>query len=338
MINIFQDLQQWKKQNKKFALATVIKTWGSSPRIVGSVMAVSTEMEMIGSVSGGCVEGAVIEEALEVMRQDRPKQLDYGVSNEQAWEVGLTCGGAISLFVAPFDVDTTIWEALQVTVDQNQGGVLLSQMKREISAYCFIQSNGTSHGTDLPKGLQAEGLRAYRERRNQIITWEGRSFFAHVFPRKSQMLIIGAAHISAELVDLAAQFDFETIVIDPRGMFTQKMAFRQAPDQMQEEWPAEVLPELALDEYTYAVLLTHDPKIDDQALHILLESKVAYIGALGGQKTQEKRRNRLREAGFSEAQIARIHGPVGLDINAKRPQEIALSILAEVIQVKNQYL
>ena len=152
------------------------------------------------------------------------------------------------------------------------------------------------------------------------------------------MMIIGAAHLTADLVDLAQQFDFETIIIDPRGVFTQKTHFKTPPDQTFEDWPAEVLPRFALDNYTYAVLLTHDPKIDDQAIHIFLKSDVAYIGALGGRKTQGKRRTRLLEAGFTEEEVDRIKGPVGININAKKPREIALSILAEAIQERNRYL
>ncbi|MEM1121104.1 MAG: XdhC family protein, partial [Bacteroidota bacterium] len=152
---------------------------------------------------------------------------------------------------------------------------------------------------------------------------------------KSQLLIIGAAHITVDLVTLGKMYGFETIVIDPRGIFTNKTQFTTPPDQLYEKYPAEVLPDYDLDAHTYAVVLSHDPKIDDNALHILLKSDVAYIGALGSRKTQAKRVARLQEAGFDDATIAKIHSPVGLAIKAKTPKEIALSIMAELILTKN---
>jgi len=152
------------------------------------------------------------------------------------------------------------------------------------------------------------------------------------------MLIVGAAHITVDLVALAKQFDFETVVIDPRGIFSEKTQFPVQPDHLYVDRPAEILPTYDLDAYSFAVLLTHDPKIDDQALHLLLRSDIAYIGALGSRRTHAKRVKRLTEAGFSESEIEKIHGPIGVSINAKLPKEIALSILGQIIQVKNRYL
>ena len=164
------------------------------------------------------------------------------------------------------------------------------------------------------------------------------SYFAQVFPRKSQLLIIGAAHITVDLVALGKMFGFETIVIDPRGIFTNKTQFGIPPDHIYEKYPAEVLPDYLLDPYTYAVVLSHDPKIDDNALHILLKSDVGYIGALGSKKTQAKRVARLEKAGFSAEEIGRIHAPIGVNIKAKTPKEIALSIMGEIVLAKNEYL
>jgi len=149
------------------------------------------------------------------------------------------------------------------------------------------------------------------------------------------MLMIGAAHITADLVALAHTFDFETIVIDPRGVFANKTHFSTQPDLIIEKYPSEVIPDYTLDACTFAVILSHDPKIDDNALHLLLPSDVAYIGALGGKKTHANRVERLKSAGFSEAQIDRIHAPIGLNIHGKKPREIALSIMAQIISVQN---
>jgi xanthine dehydrogenase accessory factor len=152
------------------------------------------------------------------------------------------------------------------------------------------------------------------------------------------MIIIGAAHITADLVQLAHQFDFETIVIDPRGTFAKNTSFVVKPDQIYERYPSEVLNDFQLDPYTYAVILSHDPKIDDDALQILLRKKVAYIGALGSKKNHEKRSQRLLEKGFTNEDIARIDAPIGVDIHAKGAKEIAFSIMGAVIKAKNLFL
>ena len=273
-----------------------------------------------------------------------PKRLDYGVADEDAWSVGLSCGGKLSVFVEPFvgqseeQAEQEVWQQLMASVHANEGCTLLSEMTEGAKGHLLAYPDGREYGVLAGKGLGELAMKAFRERKNQLLPHGERTYFAQVFPRKSQLLIIGAAHITVDLVDLANKFGFESIVIDPRGIFSQKTQFTTPPDQLHTQWPQEVLDGLTLDPYTYAVLLTHDPKIDDPALHILLRSDVAYIGALGSSRTHKKRVARLEEAGFSEAEIARIHGPIGVDINAKRPREIALSILAQMIEIKNQFL
>ena len=305
-------------------------------------MAISEDMEMLGSVSGGCVEGAVIKEALEVLQTGEPKNLSFGVADEEAWEVGLSCGGELHVFLEPFlTMDKKgegLWTEIQGRAANNLGSVWLSKMGGTASSFSLMLPDGTLQGESLTSDISAKALEAYSQRKAQILQSGEESYFAHIFPPKSQLIIVGAAHITVDLVDLAKQFGFECIVIDPRGIFSEKTQFRTPPDQLHVEWPAEVLPSLNLDAYSFAVLLTHDPKIDDQALHVLLDSDIAYIGALGGRKTHKKRIARLKEAGVSEEKISRIHGPIGVDIHAQSAQEIALSILGELIQVKNKFL
>jgi len=339
MIDIFNTIEQWAGQAKSFALATVIRTWRSAPRMEGSSMAISEQSDIAGSVSGGCVEGSVIREALEVIQSGVPRRLSFGVSNEDAWSVGLSCGGQIEVLVEPFlgKNNADLWNDLQQNIHKNKGCVLLNRLEVENPEYHLIYSDGQAFAS-VSEDLSTKALTAYRQHKNQIIETEGATYFATVFPAKDRLLIIGAAHISADLVDLAHQFNFETTVIDPRGIFTNKMEFNTPPHAIHEKWPEEVLSDYQLDADTYAVVLTHDPKIDDQALHILLKAPVAYIGALGSRKTHAKRVARLTEAGFSSEAIDRIHGPVGVAINARRPKEIALSIVAEMVKIKNQYL
>lgn len=334
MFELLPILLEWIADNQAIAIATVTKTWGSSPRPVGSVLAVTADGQMAGSVSGGCVEGAVMKEALEVLNTNQIKHLHYGISNDDAWAVGLMCGGELDVLVQPFPTGETQKRLLHALLN-NEGGVLYSKMNGiEQNQVFFTFDNQPINPS--PQWLVAAN--AYAKRKSQVIELEGDMWFAHVFPKKSQLLIIGAVHIAVELVRLAKLFDFETIVIDPRHTFAARTLFPESPHQMLVDWPAEVLPNFSLDVFTYAVLLTHDPKIDDQALHGFLNSNIGYIGALGSRKTHEKRVVRLREAGFSEEAIARIHAPVGVDIHAQGAKEIALSIVAELIKVKNEYL
>ncbi|MCH2080957.1 MAG: XdhC family protein [Saprospiraceae bacterium] len=344
MFDIFQGINNWVKKDQPFALATVIRTWGSSPRPIGSALAVSTDMDMLGSVSGGCVEGAVMKKALKVIESGIPAKLKFGVSDEEAWAVGLSCGGAIHVWVEPFpafskDVkEVMAWEALQLALSNNKGIVLIRNMSADTNKHTVLQADGSVVGQSLSEDVQKAAQTAYKERKSQVIELEEGNFFLQVFPRKQQLLIVGAAHITADLVTLGNMYDFETIVIDPRGIFANKTQFPHPPSQLHLQWPEEVLHNYDLDAYAYAVLLTHDPKIDDQALHILLKSDVGYIGALGSRRTHAKRVKRLTEAGFSEEQIHKIHGPIGVDINAKRPKEIALSIMGEIIRTQNEHL
>lgn len=344
MLDIYPEIKNWVEKGKPFAWARVIRTWGSSPRPIGSVLAISEDMEMAGSVSGGCVEGAVLKEAMDILKTGNPQRLKFGVSDEEAWAVGLSCGGAIHVFTERFmafdenQAEQQIWKELDQAISNNQGCILATALFGEANAHLLVYPNGNTSGEKDNPTLVEAALKAYRERKNEVVELEDGSYFLHIFPPKAQLLIVGAAHITTDLVGLGNLYDFETVVIDPRGIFANKTQFPTPPHQLLEDWPAEVLPQFNLDEYTFAVLLTHDPKIDDQALHLLLRSNVAYIGALGSRRTHEKRVRRLSDAGFTEAEIARIHGPVGVDINAKRPKEIALSIMGEIIKVQNAFL
>ncbi len=343
MKELLPTINDWTTNNKPFGIATVIKTWGSSPRPVGSVLLVSEEMEIAGSVSGGCVEGAVVKATLPMIESGEGQQLDFGVTDEEAWEVGLSCGGKLQVYTERFlaydkrPAEQAVWQGLQANLNNNQACVLLTRLQAGESQHFLVLPDGTALGGEVSADLIAEGVRVYKERKNQIIEEEEVSYFAQVFPRRSQLLIIGAAHITVDLVTLGKMYGFETIVIDPRGIFTNKTQFETAPDQLHEKYPEEVLSDYTLDAYTYAVVLSHDPKIDDNALHILLRSEVGYIGALGSRKTQAKRVARLKDAGFSEEEIAKIYSPIGVAIKAKTPKEIALSIMGEIVMTKNAF-
>lgn len=306
-------------------------------------MLVSENMEMAGSVSGGCVEASVLREAQEVLETGTSKKLSYGVEDEDAWAVGLSCGGKIQVYLErcmAFDdraEEKEVWNTMMQKLQNNESFVLLSRIVDGESFHVLVEPDGKTIGHQLGETVLNQALQAYKERNHAIVEYEDHNYFAQVFPRKSQMFLIGAAHVTADLLELARLHDFETILIDPRQTFAQKTQFKTAPDQVFENYPAEVLPNFALDAYSFIVILSHDPKIDDNALHIVLKSDVAYIGALGSKKTHGKRMKRLTEAGFSEEELARIYAPIGVNINAKTPREIALSIMAQVVQVQNQH-
>ena len=342
MRDIWQDVTEWTKAGKLFAIARVVQTWRSAPRSAGAGMLVDEAMCVSGSVSGGCIEGAVIEEALEVLQSGTPRKLTYGVEDELALSVGLSCGGQVSVFVEPhwaFAEDSgtqVVWDALQQCLRDNEPAVLLTRMSGQGPRHLLVRPENSTAGDWGMAQKEAERLarEAYDQREPEVVELAGGEVFVQVFPRRDQLLIIGAGHITIPLVQYAAALDFETVVVDPRKVFASTERFPVAPDHLIPEWPQEALARRSLNEDTYALLLTHDPKIDDPALLLLLKSPVRYIGALGSRRTHAKRCERLREAGFDEAAISRIKGPAGLDIGAESPAEMALSMIAEAIAAK----
>ena len=312
-------------------------------------MLIGKGMRVAGSISGGCIEGAVIEEALDALENGESRRLSFGVEDELALSVGLSCGGEVSVLLEKhwaFSADPNtkkVWDTLQNCIKNNNPAVLISPLPGE--------SGSTTEEQDLllilPDGENVGGMQnnyeeaitlaeeAYKERENRIVELGGKEFFIQVFPRHDQLLIIGAGHITIPLVRFAKELDFHTIVIDPRSVFATPERFNVPPDQLIPKWPDDVLPEIPLNEDTYAILLTHDPKIDDPALHILLKNNLPYIGALGSNRTHAKRCARLEEAGFGTDSIAQIKGPAGTDIGAQTAAEIALSMITEVVAAKH---
>ncbi|MBI2505829.1 MAG: XdhC family protein [Candidatus Latescibacteria bacterium] len=338
MQDIWDELLQWTSAGRPLALARVIQTWGSSPRGVGAAMIVGEDLQVAGSVSGGCIEGAVIEEALQVLKTGVPRKVSYGVEDEKAWSVGLSCGGQVTVFVERHlaNAAPAVWQALQEAVQQNQPTILLTQLEPAVEPHLLVYPDGRLGGAwGQGQGeAVAAALEAYSQRLNQVVEIAGKQVFVQVFPRRDRLLIIGAVHITIPLVAFARTLDFETTVVDPRQVFATPERFALPPHHLVSQWPGQALSAWEFDDDTYAVLLTHDPKIDDEALHILLRQPVAYIGALGSRKTHAKRCERLREAGFGQEEITRIKGPAGLDIGARTPAEIALSIMAQITAVR----
>ncbi|MBQ0751975.1 MAG: XdhC family protein [Roseovarius sp.] len=302
----------WHRAGKGAALATVVETWGSAPRRVGSQLAISGDGEIAGSVSGGCVEGAVVAEALDAIEAGKPVLLTYGVSDGDAFAVGLACGGTIRVLVEP--IGPVMPEALLADL-------VLARDARIPVAYVT--------GPD-GRRLEREGHGARFRMDRSGFDEDGETFVAIHNP-PLRLLIVGAVHIAQALVPMARIAGYDPLIIDPRDSFASEARF--PGETVVQDWPDEGVRAFGLDARTALVLLTHDPKLDDPALIEALRSEVFYIGALGSTRTHAKRVARLQEAGFSEAEIARIHGPVGLDIGAANPSEIAVSILAEMTRV-----
>lgn len=316
----------WHHAGRRAALATVIETWGSAPRPVGSQLAIAGDGTMMGSVSGGCVEAAVVHEALAVLDSGQPKLLSFGVADDDAFAVGLACGGTIRVMVepvgnAPGAISPEILEALVQARAARRAVALLSHIE--------THAHRLTSGPADPKADQiAARMRSDRS------GLEEDGWFIGIHNPPLRMIIVGAVHIAQVLVPMARACGYDPILIDPRGAFGSAARF---PDEtIIEDWPDEAMAALVPDARTAVVTLTHDNKLDDPALQAALASDAFYIGSLGSTRTHAKRLERLQAAGASPAQIARIHGPVGLKIGAKSPAEIAISILAEVTAVLRQ--
>ena len=309
----------WHRAGKGAALATVIETWGSAPRQAGSQLAISGAGEIMGSVSGGCVEGAVVTEALAALEDGRPRVLTFGVSDETAFSVGLACGGTIRILVEPVGAgDKALAEAMLADL-------VAARAARQAVALVVRLEAWTREL--VPAGVDAAvdaRLRADRSGMEE----DGRFVAVHNPPLR--MIVVGAVHIAQALLSVARTCGYDCTLIDPRSAFGS--AARFPGEVIIEEWPDEAMEALAPDTRTAIVTLTHDPKLDDPAIRIALRSGAFYLGCLGSSKTHAKRVDRLLAAGFTQDEIARIHAPVGLDIGAKTPAEIAVSVMAQITQ------
>lgn len=336
MKEIINDVDSWLAGNARaIALATVIETWGSAPRKVGAKMAFTAEGAAIsGSVSGGCVEGAVITAGDEVLRTGRPQLLHFGVADETAWNVGLACGGTIEVFVEVLDRAT--YTSAREWIIRGEPGALVTviqgpgeRLGRKLAAGRDGSVKG-SLGSELDRLALPIARQAISPRRAPL-TGEVEAFIDVLRPAPA-LVMVGGAHIAVALAQIGKIVGYRTELIDPRRAFGSEERFPQV-DTIIRAWPEKAFAASPPGPDTAVVTLSHDPKIDDPGLIAALNSDAFYIGALGSTKTNAKRRERLAAAGFSAAQLARIHAPVGLDIGADNPEEIALAIMSEIVAV-----
>jgi len=306
-----QYARDWLASGHAIVLVVVSKTWGSAPRPVGSLMIIHANGQFEGSVSGGCIEGTVILEAESLMGQTASKTLKFSIANKDAWQIGLACGGEIQIQLFPLGPQNAItFEQTLTAYEERRNGELVLNKSSDTAEFRANESKGPT--------------------RSPIFDDEN-STILPITP-KPALFIVGAVHIAQALIPMAQACDYTVTVIDPRGLFVKERHFSGA--KLVQDWPDEFFKINSLDANTAVATLTHDPKIDDAALLEALKSDAFYIGSLGSKKTHAERIDRLKAKGFNEKQLARVHGPIGLNIGSRSAAEIAISILAQMIAVK----
>lgn len=311
---------EWHRAGRGAVLASVVETWGSAPRRVGSQLVVAGDGEMQGSVSGGCVEGAVVLEAQDMLATHAaaPKLLEFGVSDDAAFAVGLACGGRIKILLQPIGgaLPEAVLRDLVAARAARHAVALISDVTGEAPPQVVERAEAPDLSEAFAKdksGLDAEGLR-----------------YIAIHNPPLRMVVVGAVHIAQSLIPMAQMAGYDVTLVDPRPAFGSTARFEAV--RLLDAWPDEALDEIGLDARTAVVTLTHDPKLDDPAIMAALRADVFYLGCLGSTRTHAKRVDRLTEAGFGAEAIARIHAPVGLNIGAMGPAEIAISIMAQITE------
>lgn len=331
MRDIYSDVKRWSVEGQKIALATVIKTWGASPRTEGAKMAVNQQGDIAGSVSGGCVEGAVAAACQETLQHGQAQLLHFDVADDTAWGVGLGCGGELDVYVRLLAPE--VLSAFNLAVDQDKSLALATVLAEDHTGTEFALLADGEGEEVFPDGALLELSRS------QLATnkcglhtlADGREVFVDVMPSPPLLVIVGGVHIAVALVTMARASGYQSMIIDPRRQFGTVARFPEAGEIIH-KWPDEAFESIRLDQNTAVAVLTHDPKIDDPALMAALPSEAYYVGALGSRKTQAARRKRLLDSGLEPELLDRLHGPIGLDLGGRSPEEIALAVMAEVVQ------
>jgi xanthine dehydrogenase accessory factor len=316
----------WVGEGRGVAVAAVVSTWGSAPRGPGSLLVADDRGAFEGSVSGGCVEAAVVAEARAAIRDGRPRTVEYGVTNERAWEVGLACGGTLRVHVVRLDAPAVgALAALLADVDARRPAALAIPLAGGAPALLRPGEAGAA-GDPAVLAAAREALEAGVA---AALETAAGAVLVTPFAPPARVVAVGAVHVAQALVRLLPLAGLAPILVDPRPAFASEARFEGVT--IVRAWPEEALARVGLDGRTAVVTLSHDPKIDDPALAAALRSEAFYVGALGSRRTHAARRERLRAEGFGDEALARIHAPVGLDLGGRAPGEIALAIAAELV-------
>jgi xanthine dehydrogenase accessory factor len=347
MRDVLDQLVSWWSDGHRVGIGTVVRTWKSAPRQAGAAMLVGPDGDVAGSVSGGCVEAAVYEAAEQVLAGEQPKLERYGVSDDDAFAVGLTCGGTIEVFVE--SMDRTSFPSLDALADDitARRAVAMATVvggQGPLGAHLVIRPDerlGTLGGdrlddavTDDARGMLDQGMTGIRrygrdgERRRDDL-----EIFVQSFAPQPRMLVFGAIDFAAAVARVGAFLGYHVTVCDARPVFATPARFPEA-DEVVVRWPHEYLAETVVDERTVICVLTHDPKFDVPLLELALRTPAAYVGAMGSRRTHDDRLARLRERGMGEKELAKLASPIGLDIGARTPEETAVSVAAEIVSAR----
>ena len=344
MRELIETIDAWQAEGVDFGRAVVVRTFGSAPRPAGAVLLAATDGRLAGSVSGGCVEGAAFEQISAARSDDRARVIRYGISDEQAWDVGLACGGTIDVLVEPrlrpeiarAARTAGICVAIPLPADAPPAefGPAAPAQGEVPPAIVLVAEDGSLTGSlgsvAADTALRTAALNALDRGESSTVEIEGRQVFLEAYPIRPRLVIVGAVEVARFLVRFAAELGYETIVIDGRASFATAARFPDV-DQLIVGWPDEVADQIGLGPRDAVAVLTHDVKFDEPAIVEALRRGCRYVGAVGSRKTQGDRRERLREAGLTDAQLDQLRGPVGLDLGGRAPAETALAIIAEVV-------
>ncbi|MEL0281412.1 MAG: XdhC/CoxI family protein [Actinomycetota bacterium] len=351
MREVLPELLAAYRAGEPVAMATVIRTWKSAPRPAGAAMLVTSGHEAVGSVSGGCVEGALFDVGLEILDNGVPQYHKYGISDDEAFGVGLTCGGIIEVFAERVDTDT--WpelEGVAASVEAEEAVAIATivaapdDVAERIGRHLVIRPSGCegSLGTErLDDTVREDALGMLAAGTTGFLHYggegerlgEGLDVFVASYAPPAQMFVFGAIDFSASLVRVGKVLGYRVTVCDARPIFATAKRFPEADDVVV-DWPHRWLETQDVDERTVIAVLTHDPKFDVPALKVALASRAGYVGAMGSRRTHQDRLERLREAGVTDEELKRLHSPIGLDLGARTPEETAISIAAEIVQAR----
>ena len=346
MRELLGTLETWRAEGVAVGRAVVVRTFGSAPRPEGAVLLAAPDGRIAGSVSGGCVEGAAYEEIERARRDGVSRVIRYGISDEQAWDVGLACGGTIDVLVQP----AIAAEIVLAGEDIDHGRAIVTPLPADSPGPAFgphepgagepaappliVTEDGALSGTLGAPALDAElvraGLDAMASGTSRTVELAGRSLFVEAFPVRPRLVVVGAVQVAIPLVALARELGYETVVIDGRAAFATRERFPTV-DRLVVGWPDEVADEIGLGPSDAVAVLTHDVKFDEPAIVAALQHGCRYVGAVGSRKTQADRRDRLMAAGVTADELARLRGPIGLDLGGRAPAETALAIMAEIV-------
>ncbi|HSW41053.1 MAG TPA: XdhC/CoxI family protein [Patescibacteria group bacterium] len=345
MKELLDQVRAWQGEGADLGRAVVVRTFGSAPRPEGANLVTTADGRLAGSVSGGCVEGAAFEEIQRARLDGVVRVIRYGISDEQAWDVGLACGGTIDLLVEPFLRPEVVEAAagpggMAVVIPLPADAPPATSGPHPIGVgepprpAITVTDDGTVVGSTGAAEADAEIARAARDLLarggSAIVAATGREYFVESFPVAARLVLFGAVQVAMPLARMARELGYLTIVVDGRTAFATRERFPEV-DVLAVGWPDEVAEEIGLGPADAVAVLTHDVKFDEPAILEALRRGCRYVGTIGSRKTQAERRARLLAAGVPEADLARLRGPIGLDLGGRAPAEIAVAVMAEIV-------